>query len=893
VKKLPLLITVVILILSIGGYFLYKTYFVNTSVEPWALVPESSVLVYESGKCESCLESTKQSAIWKVVMKASFYSRENDSLRNIFKFLTDSRYDLVSVHVTKRDDFDFVFYNRVKPKSLDPILQQWKRNRHFRFSEREFNSVKINEVSCNNQVFSWILIDDIWVGSFTPFLIEDVIRAYESKNERTFKNIVSDVYQLPKMKKDAGNLYIHLKNFSEWLNIFTANNSASFIRDFGKSSILDIKIAGNNFILNGFSSDSVNKSEFLLSVFTGQTPVPFNLKNFISNRTVLLTCYGISNGENFGKDLMALKSRNNLYNDTLQQMAKSIQFSAEKLFSSIKGEIGLCFVESNGNELSKILLVRTDDSKKWTDAFNLISTKTSIDTVFYEKYAGYEIRELPTYRFQEKMFGPLVTDFDKSYYTSIGNVIIIGERLEELKRFLEDIDREETWGKAVSQNKFLETTLLESNISTYINTPRIWNVISNLTTQKWKNFISENAQLLQSIDMSAIQFSHLNESFYTNVILSYHASGDKEMSRVSDKSIGTNFESNITKMFVVKNHSDKHDEILVQDSLNTIHLISTTGKALWSKSIGSKITDDVKQIDFFNNGKLQYFFVADNKIHIIDRLGNYLTGYPVDIPVNDVEFVSVIDYDHSKKYRFLIASKSGSLWMFDKDGNNLDGWKPKELEGEFVFPPQHHRLRGKDYILAVRKDGNVFLINRRGETLKNFPVNVNGRPAGDYFIESGDNRSSTFFVFVTVDGFRVKVNLDGKIQSREALVKISPEAQFGLIAEQRNKSSYLIERQESKQLTLLDENGKSVITNDYVGLNPVTIAYLDLGAGNVFIVITDTLQNLSFVYDKNGSLLTTPPLESSWTKISQDGSEKKPKIFSYYQKAVSIQKAPQ
>jgi hypothetical protein len=890
VKKLPLLITVVILVLSIGGYFLYKSFFLKTSVEPWSLVPESSVLVYESGKCESCLASTKQSVIWKIVMKASFYSRENDSLKSIFRFLTDSRHSLVSVHVTKRDDFDFIFYSRVKPNSLNPIIEQWKKNKQFRFSEREFNSIKINEVSCADKVFSWILIDDVWVGSFTPFLIEDVVRAYESKNEKTFKNIVSDVYQLPKMKKDAGNLYIHLKNFSEWLNIFMDDKSASFIRDFGKSSILDIKMAGNNFILNGFSSDSVNKSEFLLSVFTGQTPVPFNLKNLVSNRTVVLTSYGISDGERFEKDLSGLKTRNHLYSDTLEQITKSLKFNPAQLFKSIKGEIGLCLVESNGNKLSKILLIGTDDSKRWIDAYNLISTKTSVDTVFFERYADYEIRELPLYRFQEKMFGPLVTGFDKSYYTSIGNVVLVGERLEELKSFIEDIDREETWGKSVSQNKFLETTLLESNISTYINTPRIWSVIS--TTQKWKNFISENASLLQAVDMSAIQFSHLNESFYTNVTLSYHPSGTETPSKVSDKSIVTNFESNVMRMYVVKNHSDKHDEALVQDSLNVIHLISHKGDVLWSREIGSKIMGDVEQIDFLNNGKLQYFFVADNKMHIIDRLGNYINGYPMSIPVNDVEFVSVVDYDHSKKYRFLIAGKSGSLWMFDKEGNNLDGWKPKKIEDGFAFAPQHHRLRGKDYIVVVKKDGNVFLVNRRGETLKNFPINLEGRPSGDYFVETGDNSLSTLFVFVTVDGFCVKVNLDGKIQSRETLVKSSPEAKFGLIAEQKN-NSYLIKRQESKQLTLVDEAGKTMITNDYVGLNPVDIQYLNFGAGNVFIVITDMLENLSFIYDKNGNLLTTPPLESSSTRISTNGLEKNPKVFSFYKRAVSIQKLPQ
>ena len=47
----------------------------------------------------------------------------------------------------------------------------------------------------------------------------------------------------------------------------------------------------------------------------------------------------------------------------------------------------------------------------------------------------------------------------------LGNTIFIGEDLDELKRYLDDIDKEDTWGKSVAQNQYLESTLLESNVS--------------------------------------------------------------------------------------------------------------------------------------------------------------------------------------------------------------------------------------------------------------------------------------------------------------------------------------------------------------------------------------------------------------------------------------------
>jgi hypothetical protein len=59
---------------------------------------------------------------------------------------------------------------------------------------------------------------------------------------------------------------------------------------------------------------------------------------------------------------------------------------------------------------------------------------------------------------------------------------------------------------------------------------------------------------------------------------------------------------------------------------------------------------------------------------------------------------------------------------------------------------------------------------------------------------------------------------------------------------------------------LLDEEGNEIVTNNFVGVNPVDIHYYDFGAGRIYISITDLAQELSYIYDGNGKLLTTPPL---------------------------------
>lgn len=891
-KKAPLLITIGIIALIVLGYFSYVKFLVKKETLPWDLVPASAVAVYETSSCPSCTQLVINSPLWTSIREAAFYDKEQDSIKSIIRFFDSPPGGaLSSLHVTKKDGFDFVFYIPLKDvndrKRFELAMDQWKHRNGFRYREHEFNSITIREVASKDAVFSWVILGDVFVGSFTPFLVEDVIRVYGGESEVTFKTQIAGVYQMPKLKNDAGNLYVHLKNFSEWISVFASNADLKAIENFGAAAILDIKAEEKKVVLNGFSQENP-QGPSVLSVFDNQSPTSFSIKQYVSNRTVMLASYGISNGESFGKKLDAYPGRSKAVRDTLSQLSKALKVDFDALYKTIHNELGVCYVESGGQRLSKLLLVECDNPDNWINILNAVSEKLSIDTVFYERYSGYEIRELPLFRFPEKIFSPFVKGFDQTYYTVIGNTILLGEDLEQLKYFLEDIDREDTWGKSVAQNKFFESTLLEANISLYINTPRIWNILSPLLEEKWTRFVQDKRTQLSALGMGAIQFSHLNENFYTNV------SWLSESPAIADKGREKRVETIVTgfdyplseKIFVVKSHVDRSDEVLLQDSVNTIHFVSAKGDELWSLPMNGPIIGDVFQVDYFKNGKLQYFFATPGTLHIIDRLGNYVSPFPLRVPAKDIESISLVDYDHSKNYRFLVADRSGKLWMYDKEGSNLDGWKPRNVGDGLFTVPQHHRIRGKDYLLAIRKDGQVYLMNRRGELLKGFPLNLDARPTGDYFLEIGNSMESTYFVIVSRDGFRIKFNLEGKIKMRETLLKTAIDARFSLVKESSDKS-YVMVRQEAKGLTIFNADGKEILSNTFMGMNFVTVHYYDFGAGKIYYTITDAIQDLSYIYDSNGNLLSSPPFESFVMTLRPFNSDNV-RVYLTYEKSLYI-----
>lgn len=869
-KRLPLFITLGVIIFLIGGYFLYDRYLAQKSVNPWSLVPQTTIFVYEPNDCAECVQQLKQTSLWTILRQAAFYQKQTDSLRLLFDFLeTQNKGQLMSAHLTRKDDFDFIFYVPLTAANKNTLLTAWAK---MPSTQREFNSIAIHELKGNK--FSWTLIDNIWVGSFTPFLLEDVIRTHTQGS--SFKDEIASVYQLPHIKKDAGNLYIHIKNLGAWFSTFSPE-TPDIIKRLGQASLLDVKADKNNFVLNGFSIDSARQG-YLLSLFNDQIPVSFNLKNKISNRAILFSNYGISEGTKLGQALAAYQLQyNKKLADSLALIRKTIGVEPGELYANLGHEVGVCYLEGKNQTLTRILLIDTKDTKPWKKAFHTLAEKTSMDTIFFERFSEYEIREIPVHNFPEKMLWPFVTGFPTSYYTTVDNLMIISEDLEELKKFLDDIDKEETWGKSIAQNKFLETTLLESNISLYINTPYLWNILADNMHPKWQTFLKDYKRELSALGMGAIQMSHLNNSYYTNITfqlgeMSGTTRTQETKASTTDSKLITTFPKGIYKFAVVRNHSTKQDDVLVQDSTYAVSLIEANGKTVWKVQLDQFIQGDINQIDYYNNGKLQLFFATPGTLHVIDRLGNYVQPYPLKIKEQHIKFVSVIDYDHSKKYRFLIASTTGKLWMYDKEGNNLDGWKPNNTEGNIFTAPQHHRIRGKDYVVAIREDGVACAFNRRGEKIKNFPLNLQARPVGNYFLENGSSIATSNFVIISRDGERIKFNMEGAIQSRETLIKATPDAYFSLAAEADLKS-YVVVRQEKQALTLISDALQDLASSDFIGKNPASIQVYEFGGGKRFITITDRSQDLSFVYDMQGNLLNSLPLEGNRIILRSAGNK--------------------
>ena len=323
-------------------------------------------------------------------------------------------------------------------------------------------------------------------------------------------------------------------------------------------------------------------------------------------------------------------------------------------------------------------------------------------------------------------FYPLREDSDL-FYVKVNSVIeVVGKSKVELIRYLEALENEDVWGKSLKMKSFIEQTVDGAQNSVFINLNLSISYLFNELESSIKEDFSKHIPKFKMVDFISLQktISSTENLYEWLVIFKNNKKNTKKNVEINNQSkeyiLYTSVYDPITKPYLVRNHITSAQEFIFQDSLFSIHLVGNKGQLNWSKSVESELVTDIKQVDIYRNGKLQYIFATKNKIYIVDRNGEDIENYPITIN-SKIKFLSIFDYDKDKKYRFLITTEEGNYLMYNTKKELLSPWNPLTLNGIPLKAPEHIRVGNKDIILIVTNDNKVHLLNRRAEYYKGFP----------------------------------------------------------------------------------------------------------------------------------------------------------------------------
>ncbi|MBX7053027.1 MAG: hypothetical protein K1X54_13395 [Flavobacteriales bacterium] len=165
--------------------------------------------------------------------------------------------------------------------------------------------------------------------------------------------------------------------------------------------------------------------------------------------------------------------------------------------------------------------------------------------------------------------------------------------------------------------------------------------------------------------------------------------------------------------FQVTNHNTGGKETFLQYENMEVALIDGDGKELWKKNVGAKILGDVVQIDALKNNKLQIAFATEDGIHILDRNGDELGGFPVNSAQALTSPLHVADYDGTKKYRLLVATENNQIKNINVNGKDTEGWK---YSGNTITMfIDDFKIGNDDFLMTVSSTGKLAFYKRTGE----------------------------------------------------------------------------------------------------------------------------------------------------------------------------------
>ena len=874
-----IIITLLIIAISGGGYFLYEYWVKAERITLWSLVPESAIIVYENNNLVDTWNELQSIPTWENLTTIESVNKIDEHLIFLdsllgggnFEQLTRKNPILISLHITSRDQFDFLF--QLEVNTIESHTAVWHAldqlaSKGFRSVKRTYLGHTLTEISKGKDIYTYIFYENYFIGSFTPFLVEDVIRTMDEPASVSFAAQHESLFSVVKLQNDAGNLYINASRLGDLANVFSdqLKFNSSELNQLASSIFLDLSFDDKNISLNGFSTVQ-NSTNSFLTTFYDNPASTFELSNLIPERTAFFYHYSVTDSRKWNESLKTYWTENQSQPINLRSLLRDkYDVDLNQYFNWIEGEVGLAILESSDiDDPNKLIFVKTKDPTETIKQLNQLADRSQNppDSVYSEMYANIRITQVTVPELPLSLFGQSFNQFDYTFFTIHDQYLIMANNIEAIKNWYEDYSNDNTWGKSIKTIQFLDATLKEANFSLYVNSNRAWNAIRANLSSDWLRFSEENSSVFRRIEMSAFQFSYIDNKFYTSLVFNQPEGNINNSSNYTEKQSIDFAAPIVTKPFIVRNHTNRNFETLLQDSLNNLYLVGSDGQVLWTDNIGQRINSEVFQIDFYKNGKLQYLFASDYHLHVIDRNGGYVPPYPQKIEEGvKIDYLTLVDYDKSKNYRFMVVDESGDIYLFDKNGKNLDGWKPRKLDGTLAAPAFHRRIRTRDRMIAIQNNGVVNVLGRTGLMSSGFPIDLKANTISPAHVSIGSSFENSQLTTITDGGEIVSFNLVGKILKRQQLYKPTPETQFATLPDALGQS-YLFVRKSANRLAIIDMSGEVLFEKDYLSSNDLTWQYYNFGGNKEIIIVIDKEQEFAYLYNRNGQLINYQPVETS------------------------------
>ncbi|OUS00519.1 hypothetical protein A9Q86_11170 [Flavobacteriales bacterium 33_180_T64] len=747
-----------------------------------SLVPEDTEILIKINSSEGLENGLKNN---QLIKELDNYSQIENLKSLITPFISvNKNSSLIALSRNTNDslDFSFIIPFSKNTNTLDAISS-------LRIDSSFSSKENISKLLYNNSSFYYRITDSIL------FISNTLQKTENSLLQKTENSEIEAIYNTSDNRKMTS-IFINHKNGKSSPTAFTDASLQN--QKFSDYTMLDSDISQNSIFFNGITK-ALDSTGSLINVFKNTIPQENQIATIIPSDIQHFKSITFNNYEIINQNLV----RHKLQDST----------NITSVFQNIV-EIG--FIKTKDNDA---LILRSIDPS---------STFNEINQVLNNEYRGVNIYSIND---DAKPFlnslAPLISIATANYFITIDTFFIFSNDIAFLESIISNAQNDTVLSKKDSYKHLKRHLSDEASMLIYANSVEVNSILNS-------NFTDDKKLNISNYKSSAVQYIYETDFAHVNAVLKTYKNKGTNNSVNEDINISLDAEL-ITSPQLVKNHTNKQMDIIVQDATNTIYLVSNQGKVFWKKKIDGKVIGKINQIDSYKNGRLQLVFNTSKQLYVLDRNGKDVAPFPLKFNNEITQPVSVFDYDKKKNYRLLIT-QGASISMYDKKGEIVTGFKYKSTNKVLSSQPKHFRIGRKDHI--VFSHGNELeILDRVGKTRIKVKEKISFSENEIYLYKNKFTTSNT-------NGELLEINQNGSVSHKN------------LNANSEHKIATT-----SKTLVVMNENKLTIKSNtielDFGNYTAPKIFYIN---DKIYVTVTDLQSKKGYLFDSQAKSISNFPV---------------------------------
>lgn len=580
-KKILIILSVcigVIFLLVLGRVFLLPDNYLRQVY----LVPRDAVFILETDEPVKSWNEFNTSELWQFMRGYPPFSELSESAASLDSVLqgnrrllslVGSRNLMISAHITRPGDYDFLFLIDLgtisKVGSMKNQLDQLYKIFDYQVTTRRYGEVEIKELfdPDTRQTLYLAFVRNHVICSYTGLLVEAAIREMREPQLGRDLNFIDVSREIP--RRGLARLYLNYRYVDDFLRLYTGGSRNQSVENICRSLYytgLSLRFDREDLALKGVSNYIDSLDAYLVALMRSGSH-RMDAPDILSQRTAFYLGLGFDDIGGFYENLERTLRQDGQTWQTFQEgistLEKRLKIDVRNdLLSWMDGEIAFAQNEPGrlGRQQEFVVAVKAIDIRKARERLDFVkeqvrkNTPLKFETLHYQ---GYDLNYLELSGFFRLFFGKMFERLEKPYYTLIGDYVVFSNSTETLLNLVEDHRQKLTLSRSGDFHGFQKNFNKRSTIFAYFNSEKAFPLLQNLSSaQTWQS-LQQNRKYVEALRRMGLQLLAGDGSlFETQLRIDFEATPPQAEEEETAYHVSTDTLDDLQRFYVEKLHKN-------------------------------------------------------------------------------------------------------------------------------------------------------------------------------------------------------------------------------------------------------------------------------------------------------------------------------------------------